>query len=279
MRRFGLELEFLPFLVKGWYSSISKRTLAASKITGHGFLDVMYNRDSSYYKIKDNGGLVNYWVLKEEISAMCEVNTPALEDYQIASLSLKKLLNGLDSKKWVDRECGLHVHVDVRDLWKDPKGGLKLAAVLYRFYQVQSVFFKMHPYYPERLHFCSPFGDRIGTYLKNRFKRGCSHESVLSIHSRMGLALASKSLALSAYHFYNYGTLEFRLAPATVDHMTASSWGAFCTKFVQDSIDRYKEVVSSEVETPMTFIESLGLPEPVLDWAMDRYRSYRRNRI
>ena len=271
-RKFSLELEFTDRSYHSAWRDISK----AAKITGHKWLDILTYKDPSsnsngvYSRAQANGTITDYWVLKPECSTGLEINTPAFTETGLLEKGLTRALKPFRTQG-LSRRCGMHVHVDARDLIH----AKQLAWIFLRFRRNQSTFFYLHPRYSNRMDYCETLSPYSIDQLARKVLTGAFKTNATRLLEM--LYVRTKCLALTGCHYPGYGTLEFRLAPGTRSPKDAAYWGYLCSRFVECTVRSVKEWDSfPEIEKPKDFFGSLDLPKKVLEWALQRFKRYNR---
>lgn len=152
----------------------------------------------------------------------CEVVSPILSGIEGLD-TLKKVVEAIHASGGrAGTDCGLHVHVDARDL-----APLELAAVASRYHAFEEkIDTFVHPRRRgESARWCN--GMR---FVLEAMKFANFEESARSILQNMG-----RYHKLNLQAFLRHGTVEFRQLEGTTDFNKISTWVQFCVAFVESS--------------------------------------------
>lgn len=177
----------------------------------------------------------------------------------------------------VDKSCGLHVHVDARDLTHK-----QILSVVRLYTKVEKALYEVVAPSRRGTDYTKPWGET--------FKRGGVFEAG-SATDRMGKLEAAvygsadeaKRVKASPhkhgarYHGLNlnalllYGTIEFRLHQGTVNAKKILMWAAVCSAILERAKSMPEEQIQDLVGSPMEIlIDTLGSDEALKDWIDDR---------
>jgi hypothetical protein len=180
----------------------------------------------------------------------------------------------------VDKSCGLHVHVDVRDL------NISQILRIVRFYtMVEDSIYRMVPPSRKRNSYSEPWNGKLA--------RGCALDLFASLQDReraldinsYGHEETARHCKMyrekheSRYHGFNlnaivcHGTIEFRMHSGTVDPLKIKMWAAVCSAIVEYASSRPEESLLSLKGTPMEKFERAISDREVIAWARVR-RNY-----
>ncbi len=127
----------------------------------------------------------------------------------------------------VNRTCGLHVHVDARDL-----KSVDLANVVIQYGRHESVFDAMMPVSRRNNDYCRSVRDVADTLRRN----------ILTIAVNNNTSDVVEAYAWERYHKVNlaayltHGTIEFRQHSGSINHEKVTNWIQFCVNFVEQCI-------------------------------------------
>lgn len=178
----------------------------------------------------------------------------------------------------VDRSCGLHVHVDARDLKPHQVlGAVRLyAKVEPALYEIVAPSRRTNTYAkPWEGHF-----DKHGVFngKKSATERVAALEvAVYGSKAEADAQKASPSKHGSRYHGLNlnalllYGTIEFRLHQGTVNAKKILMWSAVCSAIVERATKLSEQEIQDLVGSPMEILlDTLGDDEQLKNWIDDR---------
>jgi biotin operon repressor len=206
-RKFGVEIEF-----KGLDRTDAERALrnAGINVQIEG-----YNHDTrSHWKIVSDGSVSDGWEL---VSPPLSGNA-GLEEVRTAANAM------VAAGAYVDRECGLHVHVDANDL-----SAATIVNLTKRYATHENEINKLIPSFR---HSCSwaksmePVSTMVSDYLRS-FPNATTRQVCERQPGRY------YKLNLEAY--LRHGTVEFRQHSGTCDGTKIANWVVFCVTFVEDS--------------------------------------------
>lgn len=207
-RNFGIEIEFV-----GVARTLVERELRAAGIDA---------RVESYnHRTTENWKIVTDASLHDSSGLTGELVSPILQGAD-GFRQLKTVCNVLNSIQGctVNRTCGLHVHLDCRDMTAP-----EIATVFERYGE-----------YEQQIDQIMPISRRGGT---QRWCRSISnHKSLLKAHGDK----RSQASALGRYYKVNMtnvatrGAMEFRQHSGTTEYPKISNWVKFLMAFVERSI-------------------------------------------
>jgi hypothetical protein len=206
------------------------------------------------------------WDVKHDGSCGFEIASPAMMmDDAGECIELKNVCAQiLTVQPQINRQCGLHVHVEVLDYtWDDMR---RLLALWTRY---EPFFFELLP--PSRRHntYCKPLRKSVWTAGNSP-----SWPSVdRSIDARDERTFRSTTLfagdryhALNIDHFWSAGRIEFRLHSGTIDYVKIRNWVrlllALVQRVKQGSMPRISKVDANDRNVPFTtyyVLKVLGL--------------------
>ena len=123
----------------------------------------------------------------------------------------------------VDRSCGLHVHVNARDL-----SSKSFANVARRYARFESEIDALHPRSRRNNSYCQSVNDIVDDITRLEANGYSTRELSQNIGSRY--------YKVNLVSFLRHGTVEFRQHAGTVDGTKMVNWIMFCVMFVEDSI-------------------------------------------
>jgi Putative amidoligase enzyme len=182
----------------------------------------------------------------------------------------------------VNRSCGLHVHVDARDLT------LAHVLTLVRLYErIERTMYSLVSRSRRTNHFCGPWGDAlIKGEVSNPDAPITVRERDLDVNTygdeRTARSVKSqRSKHGCRYHGFNvnalhcHGTVEFRLHQGTTDPRKIKMWAAVCTMLVEYAAAHTEAEVMALRGTPAEILEKILVGDrEVLRWTRARRRFF-----
>ncbi len=219
-RLFGIEIE-----VNGITPRMATNALASAGVATR---EESYNHARrTWWKVTTDGSLSGG-------SNSCEVVSPPLP-YNVESLKLVGLVirtlraNGAT----VDLSCGIHVHVDCRDL----------TTVMADFSRV--IFLR----YRE----CEDIIDQMVDQ-NRRNNRYCATLKELSRASHYASLRYNRYQKLNFCSFERHGTIEFRQHEGSLDDAKVVSWIVFCLTFFEKTREYFLEHGISHIQNPAQWV-------------------------
>lgn len=264
-RKIGIEIEYNIPPTEGFGKVLKK----AAKATGFPFISEFRQIKSA--KRKGKVSEAGCWVLKDDGSCSTEVNTPA-------TTSLARLSKGLSILQreipeiWCQpngQNCGLHIHVDIHDCWKNPYSktrqhrGLwnlkKLSPLLFAWVHQEHYFFAIQPPFRRTCDFCCPIYDRL--------EEAIGEEESEDIDFLVEDYLDHEaSLCLNP----DYKTIEFRMGAATLSARDILNWAELCRSWVTQVLRRkWAYGVSFE-----GWLNLAGVSQKIKDWVGEKRGLY-----
>lgn len=209
-RRFGVEMEVRSHRIDR--TAYPQRELTDA--LRHARLTV---RQGGYYHSDGTR-----WDVKTDSSCGFEVATPALTmDRDGHCAELRAGIDAINTvRPRVDRQCGLHVHIDCRDLtWRQ----MQTLVVLWMRYE--PYFFELFPRSRRANHYCPPlrkseWGGQHGySWTSMRELMTATNEDAFR---RFGRGAPRGALNLSGW--WHHGRIEFRLGSGTTDYDKVRNW-------------------------------------------------------
>lgn len=232
--RIGVELE------------MNSQTTTGSRLSTRTLYDALRVAVPTPNRVRDTGGYGhsdgNTWDVKTDGSCGLEVATPAVWlDEEGDNAELKAGIEALAAlRPQVDRRCGLHVWVEVRDFdWRDMR---RLLALWARF---EPYYFSLLPTSRYRNahggenQYCRPMrraewtGPISPTW--NGYKQAIEAQSESAFRTA-AQNVATKYQALNISTWWRTGRIEFRLHSGTVDYDKVKNW----TKLLLALVGRVK---------------------------------------
>lgn len=226
-RKFGVEMEMNRVNTSG--GSLTQESIVIAAQQGVRAAGVTRSVRRMGYE-HSNG---TTWDVKTDASCGWELAAPALTlDESGNNAELKAVMNAVAAlRPQINKSCGLHVHVEVRDF---NARDLRNLIVLWARYE--PYFFELCPPSRRSNTFCVPHRKTTwGAADHNGWNR---IEPALAISTdaefRRALAAAtSRYNALNLTHFWNAQRIEFRLAAGTIDYEKVSRWVQLLLTLVQ----------------------------------------------
>lgn len=206
-RKFGVEIEF-----KGLDRTDAERALRTAGINVQ--IEGYNHNTRSHWKIVSDGSVHGGWEL---VSPPLSGNA-GIDEVRKAATAM------VEAGAFVDRECGLHVHVDANDL-----SAATIVNLTKRYAQHENEINKLIPSFR---HSCSwaqgmsNVATMVSDYLSSN-PNATARQVCCRPYDRY------YKLNLMAYTVH--GTVEFRQHSGTVDGTKIANWIVFCVTFVEDS--------------------------------------------
>lgn len=206
-RKFGVEIEF-----KGLDRTDAERALrnAGINVQIEG-----YNHDTrSHWKIVSDDSVNGGWEL---VSPPLSGNA-GIDEVRKAATAM------VEAGAFVDRECGLHVHVDANDL-----SAATIVNLTKRYAQHENEINKLIPSFR---HSClwaksmEPVSTMVSDYLRSN-----PNATARQVCERQ----PGRYYKLNLEAYLRHGTVEFRQHSGTCDGTKVANWVVFCVTFVEDS--------------------------------------------
>ena len=256
MQTFGIELEIIP--APGFERSFPQRVLNALREAG-------INARSNYY----SGSDYSVWQVKPDSSVYirrngqthygCEIVSPVMNEGQAAFDQIAEVCNVLTQNgAKVNRNCGMHVHVGIRQRSADEIRNVVRAYGEFKD-QIDSVLplSRRNAAYAQpvwRPHYREAFLQRL--------------ESCTSIQSICSLIESNtrngRYAALSLSPFRRIGTIEFRQHSGTYDALKAVNWAKWCLAFVEkfSAVNVHSQPAQAPVTAGHVIANVIGRGEP-----------------
>lgn len=177
----------------------------------------------------------------------------------------------------VDKSCGLHVHVDARDLThKQILGAARLYA------KVEKALYEVVAPSRRGADYAKPWGDtfkRGGVFddATAEARMAKLEESVYGSKEEVKRVKSNPHKHNARYHGLNlnalllYGTIEFRLHQGTVNAKKILMWSAVCSAILERAKQMTETEIQDMVGTPMEILLStLGNDADLKEWIDDR---------
>jgi hypothetical protein len=235
-RGYGVELEFASALNKGAVAQLLRSNGIDAYING----DADYQREGTWC-VKNDGSIRG----PESHRYTVEIASPVLHGLNGLG-QIERILAALGDNVISNRSCGLHVHVDARDLQ------------LKHFRNVGEVFLKFERVI-ERL--VAP--SRRGNDYCRRFSRYFNLQNVRSM-SNYNIRSTERYCALNLYSYVAHGSIEFRLHQGTKNYRRIRNWVIFCVMMVHRASSRRvrSEVIGAAFSYKKAFVylmRSIGM--------------------
>ena len=140
----------------------------------------------------------------------------------------------IDNSFWINRTCGLHIHIDARDLFYEELKGIALVARSF-----ERVIFSMMPKSRNSTNWCKPMQMN-----KDAIKRIDSNEDFIEkYYDSCGQYPSMDKYNDARYHGLNLharvylGTIEFRYHSGTNNPTKIKNWITICQSIVQKGIE------------------------------------------
>lgn len=147
-----------------------------------------------------------------------EVVSPPIEDLLSIEV-VGGLLQGMAAR--VNKSCGLHVHVDARNM---PMDAMKRLAYLYHDYEDSIDGLMPASRRASQNTYCNAVKGRVDL---GRLERARNIQEI-----QMAINSGSRYTKLNLGSFYKHGTVEFRQHSGTVDPIKIVKWVTFCRRMV-----------------------------------------------
>jgi hypothetical protein len=239
-RKFGVELEMNEVKVDNTTLTVPELQQAIREgLRAAGLPLSRCSRRTASYRHSDG----SEWEVKTDASCGhhtltgWEVASPAMTlDDDGECKELREVATRIEAlRPRVDRKCGLHVHIEVRDFdWRD----LRSLMILWARYE--PFLFELCPPSRRVNDYCSPWrkaewGGRDGGFW-SRIEDGLETTDERSFRSVFtggtNASGVSPRGSLNLKHFWSHGRLEFRLGAGTVNYEKIVRWTQFLLSFV-----------------------------------------------
>jgi len=215
-RLFGIEIE-----VNGINPAAANNVLTRAGINAR---HESYNHQRrTWWKVTTDGSLSG----RQE---SCEVVSPPLP-FNVESLKLVAgVLRTLRAAgATVDDSCGIHVHIDSRDLVTDFAGFARVLFLRYR--ECESIIDQM-----------------VAPNRRNNGNTFCKTLKSIGRTSNFGSLRYDRYQKLNFNSFERHGTVEFRQHEGCLDDKKVVSWVIFCMVFFEDSRLYFRETGIREIQ-------------------------------
>jgi hypothetical protein len=178
----------------------------------------------------------------------CELVSPIMQGGASFELSVARCVAVAEAVRAagarIDRRCGLHVHVNARDL-----SGRAMAMLISRFSRFESDFDAVMPESRRGSNnqYCSSVRDAIRVY-----DRGALVNTAIELGenvSRVANMFYTRYIKLNTTAYSRHGTVEFRQHNGTVDGTKVENWIRFVVAFVNESVARAAYIESAQRAT------------------------------
>lgn len=224
-RAFGVEIE-----LKGLSPAQAAMAIRAAGLTAY---DESYNHsDRPHWKV----------VLDGSVSGGCEVVSPVLSG-QDGLTQVETVMTALrDAGGTVDVSCGLHVHVDARDLTGD-----QFARVFGFYTERQPLFDQLVAPSRRRNQYCRPYRSDEIDDIKGQ-----------AVRNDKQVYWSDRYRTVNVCSFGRHGTIEFRQHQGTLSGTKTTAWVKLLLAIVAKVEATEEEAISGTDVALM--IDSLGLP-------------------
>lgn len=206
-RKFGVEIEF-----KGLDRTDAERALLDAGINVH--VEDYNHNTRSHWKIVSDGSVHGGWEL---VSPPLSGNAGLDEVRKAATVMV-------EAGAFVDRQCGLHVHVDANDL-----SAATIVNLTERYARHEGEINKLVPSFR---HACS-WARSMNTVAST--VRGYLNNNPTATARAISEQIDSRYYKLNLQAYLRHGTIEFRQHSGTCDGTKIANWIVFCVTFVEDS--------------------------------------------
>lgn len=203
-------------------------------------IEIIDISESEARKILQFNNLSN-WTVKEDHSicgckniSKCvggcktsEIVSPILSDLE----EVEKICNIFPKMgARVNKTCGFHVHVDVRDLAFE-----KIQSVWYRYAKFEEALDLLHPISrrEDNNNYCLSIKSTV-SYFKNNNISFTNKENLNSLLYQYAI---DKYYKLNICSVVDYGSLEFRQHDGTISFEEIKNWVMFCVEFTEASLE------------------------------------------
>jgi len=201
-RRFGIEFEFL--MPQPELSKIARRIIG--QIYGAGYC---VSKDEKYSTLKE----LNKWHIKRENDEVGEINTPISKLKDLSRIA--RVISILAKKKVpVGDGCGLHVHIEVKDVDKYNLVGFWL--------QCEKCILE-----------CFPSERRKSISVEKLIKDKSDCKKYIAEILEHNVNTASHGDIISLHDYDDRHTVEFRIAEGTTDSIFVTNWIRFLLYWIE----------------------------------------------
>lgn len=246
-RRFGIEFEFNWNWEK--LDSVAKRIIAS--ICGK---NSYVSRNEKYSVIKELGK----WHIKRENDVLGEINTPVSKVKDLPEIA--KVIETLAKKKVsTNKECGLHIHIEVKDIDKH--------CIIARWLQCEKGILDCFPTIRRKTL-------SVEKLIRNRLDSKKFVSEVLEYNTNR----ASHGDIISLRDYDERKTIEIRVAEGTTDSKLVVNWVRFLLywfehlKTLKPILLPCKQCNSLGMDK---ILEQIGADDETKDFMLWRYEKYR----
>lgn len=202
---FGIELEFCRESSREFLSYVISRVFPDDKV-----------EISSWQKNVDN----DYWVCKPDSSCGFEISSPVFRSREDLDRFCKLVDYLKDNGARVTQKCGIHVHVECKDL-----NAHGIAKVLGYWVKSEPMIISMFPKHRRANRYCSPLMNDIFFELNKVY----TPKQLINLNSRR------KNKSLNVRGYKRRGTLEFRMLEGYLRAIDIENWILFCLYFLRNA--------------------------------------------
>lgn len=177
---------------------------------------------------KDND-LYDQWIVKDDPTCGFEINTPIIylyNDLYNLKLILSEIKKRYKKDEIIDKNCGLHIHIDVSD-FVNVKQFLYLLQIISIL--EQTIIFKIVNKTRIKNKFCKKlcYYNKVKQYLNNSLEDFSKNVRILP-----------KNSGFSIKSYGTLGTVEFRYYQSTLNYYEISNWIEFLQKIIDFIFDQ-----------------------------------------
>ena len=192
-------------------------------------------------------------------------------------VKLRRLLKKMSLLEYrVDDHCGLHVHVDARDI-----SPMEMLNVMCFFYKYEPVIYNLLPVRREKTgpngnRYCGPLS---ASFNVDTIKEAYRTKSVMPIAGHI-----DRYHGFNMHSLFKFNSLEFRYHQGSVKFEDIYCWLIFLLKAVEMNKNKQPELknlkpVARSLENLREMVAELRLPKLVMKNFIERYQVYGKGRI
>lgn len=247
-RKFGIELEFSQKTSREFLFWVIKQTFPNDEV-----------KITRWQKNVDN----TEWFCKTDSSCGYELVTPVL--YGNSGLfKIKKIIHSLkENGARFDRKCGIHVHVECKDLTI-----YNISKLILYWFKFEPFILSMFPKHRVTNKYCQPLTQSLDLNFLDKY----IPSNILKANHK------NKNKALNTKGYNKRGTVEFRLMESNLNQCDIINWIIFCLYFF-NIVNKNKKpscIITNNILDFNNFLNFDKKTSYIKDWMIKRMRKYKR---
>jgi hypothetical protein len=212
-----------------------------------------------------------------------EINTaPASGDLFLSNL--ETICEALDKGKGtVTKACGLHVHVDARDLtWYD----VKKLVLLYA--KIENALFSIIEPSRRQSRYCRPCGDvLVANVESNKIPKETEKNLIKNVYGSADINIndvrqrkydESRYNALNLHSWLHRGTIENRMCHGTLNFKNIANWSLIQAYMIDYAFDHSENDIKSLSGDSLSTLLAIIEDENIRKWIIKRYDRFNKNK-